>query len=78
MVLLEKRFDRRMQGDMLKRSVFYIGAAWIFKLYGGKIEARRNAPFVKYVELMIEDAGIPVGDVSQSIRAFLERTPVVY
>ena len=76
--LVERQFDRRMQRDMLTRHMLYIDAATFFKSFGGEVEARRNASFVEYVECMLEDAGIHVGDAAQSIRAFLKRTPVVF
>jgi hypothetical protein len=75
--LLEKLvaddFKRKDDRDAVKRVNLISGAAFIFTTHGGKIEAGRNSPFVKYLDFLFLDVGMEQADVPKAVRDFVKK-----
>jgi hypothetical protein len=60
-----------------KRKDLLRSAAFLFSVYGGKIEGGINSMFVRYVTHLFEEVDLTEADCSKAVRDFIKKNPGV-
>jgi hypothetical protein len=66
-------FEPKGDHDAAQRKYLIARAAYVFSVYGGSIEAKRESPFWNYIDRLLEDAGLGQADSFQAIQRFLAK-----